>query len=107
MKGIVFSEFQEFVEQRFSPDDYDWIVEQNELSTGGAYTAVGTYDHHEFISLAQSLSARVDLSVADLVFEFGRYLFNRFYELYPELFYESTSAFGLLGYSEDERPLQR
>ncbi|MBA1333177.1 heme transporter CcmB, partial [Candidatus Endoriftia persephone str. Guaymas] len=44
MKGIVFSKFIEFVEERFSPEMADDIIESSDLPSGGAYTSVGTYD---------------------------------------------------------------
>ena len=42
MKGIVFTEFLEFVEDQMGPDMVDTIIDDCELSTGGAYTGQGT-----------------------------------------------------------------
>ena len=43
MKGIVFTEFLEMVEDKFSFDVVDTIIEQSELESGGVYNAgVGT-----------------------------------------------------------------
>jgi hypothetical protein len=47
MKGVVFTEFLEMVEDRFSPDMADRIIEGAGLASGGVYTTVGTYDHRE------------------------------------------------------------
>jgi len=44
MKGIIFTEFLEMVEDRFSPEIADRIIEAADLPSGGAYTAIGTYD---------------------------------------------------------------
>lgn len=38
MKGLVFVEFVEFVEDRFSLETVDRIIEKSSLATGGAYT---------------------------------------------------------------------
>lgn len=45
MKGIIFTEFLEMVEDRFSPEIADRIIEASDLPSRGVYTAVGTYDH--------------------------------------------------------------
>jgi len=41
MKGIVFTEFLEMVENKFSPELADRIIEGAEVPSGGVYTAVG------------------------------------------------------------------
>ena len=53
MKGVVFTEFLEMVEDRFSPEMADRIIEGAELASGGVYTTVGTYDHGEMIQLVR------------------------------------------------------
>ncbi len=45
MKGVVFTEFIEMVEDQFSADMVDDIIDDAQPPSGGAYTAVGTYDH--------------------------------------------------------------
>ena len=96
MKGIVFCEFVEMVEQEFSPELADEIISGVQLESGGAYTAVGTYDHHEMLTLVTSLSEKTGMCVPDLVDAFGRYLFGRFVELYPEFFDNVEGAFDFL-----------
>ena len=78
MKGIVFCEFVEMMEQEFSPEVADEVISGVQLESGGAYTAVGTYDHHEMLTLVTNLSEKTGMSVPDLVDAFGRYLFGRF-----------------------------
>ncbi|MEM0912514.1 MAG: heme NO-binding domain-containing protein, partial [Pseudomonadota bacterium] len=53
MKGIVFDEFTEMVEEVFGDDMLDDILDENadKLSSGGAYTSVGTYDHNDLVTL--------------------------------------------------------
>lgn len=86
MKGIVFTELIEMIEARFSPNLSDEVIDQCDLPSGGAYTAVGTYDHAELVLLVRKLSELTEISVPDLVKEFGRYLFGRFLVLYPQFF---------------------
>ena len=96
MKGIVFTEFLEMVEDRFSPQVADRIIEASNLASGGAYTAVGTYDHHEIVQLVTELSNVTGIGVPDLLRAFGRHLFGRFVVGYPQLFAAATSAFAFL-----------
>ena len=97
MKGIIFTEFLEMVEEKFSPDMADKIIEASEnLSTDGAYTSVGTYHHSELIELVSHLSTEVDLDIPLLVETFGTYLFGRFVVLYPGFFEENQDTFGFL-----------
>ena len=95
MKGIVFSEFNDMVEERFSPEILDRIISTANLPSGGAYTAVGTYDHDELLRLVTRLGEVTGLATADLVKTFGRHLAGRFTSLYPAFFehVDGTLAF--------------
>ena len=96
MKGIVFTEFLGMVEDKFSPEMADKIIEASNLSTDGAYTAVGTYHHSELIELVTHLSEESDVDIPLLVKTFGIYLFGRFVEMYPSFFENNLSSFDFL-----------
>ena len=101
MKGIVFTEFLEMVESRFSFDMVDDILDDARPASGGAYTAVGTYPHDEMVALVSALSARSGLAVADLLRAFGAHLFGRFVQGYPDFFARVDNAFDFLAGIED------
>jgi hypothetical protein len=101
MKGIVFTEFLEMVESKFSPELADSIIEGTELPSGGAYTTVGTYDHSEMIKLVTCLSNETGIGPAELMQSFGLYLFERFYVLFPQYFKGINSSFHFLEQIED------
>jgi hypothetical protein len=96
MKGIVFTEFLEMVEQKFQPEMVDTIIDRSRLPSGGAYTSVGTYDHREIVELVGQLSAVTGSPVPDLVRTFGRHLFGRFTQLFPQYFEGIGSALEFL-----------
>jgi hypothetical protein len=96
MKGIVFTEFLEMVEARFSPELADRIIEAARLPSGGAYTAVGTYDHAEMWSLVVELSKALETPVPQLLRDFGEHLSGRFAAGYPAFFRAYVSVFDLL-----------
>lgn len=101
MKGIVFSEFIEMVESRFSPRLADEMIVSSELPSGGMYTAVGSYDHAEMLTLVARLSEATGIPVPELVRAFGTYLFGRFHQLYPGLFEGVSGNFDFLSQIED------
>lgn len=96
MKGVVFTEFIEMVEARFSADLADDIIEACQLPSGGAYTAVGTYDHEEMAALLGALSARTGQTVPALLTAFGEHLFPRFVQAYPVFFRDVDDAFAFM-----------
>jgi len=101
MKGIVFTEFLEMVESKFSPELADSIIEGAQVPSGGAYTSVGTYDHSEMIKLVSCLSKETGIGKAELVRSFGMYMFERFYVLFPQYFTGIESSFHFLERIED------
>jgi len=96
MKGMVFTEFLEMVEEKFSPEMAERIIESAELESGGAYTTVGTYDHHEMIALVTCLSRETGTAASVLIRAFGEHLFERFQHLFPNYFEGVSSAFDFL-----------
>ena len=96
MKGVVFTEFLEMVEEKFSPETADQIIERSELASGGSYTSIGTYDHHELLQLVTQLSTEIGVPVPDLVRAFGKHLFGRFFQGFPQFFQGVKSTFEFL-----------
>lgn len=86
MKGIVFTEFLEMVEDRFSAQIVEQLIEQTDLASGGIYTAVGTYNFQEMVALVSRLSDLVGIPVPDLLKTFGQFLLKRFTEKFPDFF---------------------
>ena len=96
MKGIVFTELFDMVEGLFGADMVDNVLDDCDLESGGAYTAVGTYDHGELLQIVGALSKRTDLPVKELVYKYGYHLFFRFHEIMPVFFEKPKSAFEFL-----------
>ncbi len=86
MKGMVFTEFFELVDDKFSIEISEQLIEMSELPTGGIYTSIGTYDSQEMKTLVSNLSKLVDVPVPDLLQTFGRHLFKRFSISFPSFF---------------------
>jgi hypothetical protein len=101
VKGIVFTEFLDMVEARFTPEVTDRMITAAAVPSDGAYTTVGTYDYHELIQLVAQLSRLTGMPIPKLVHTFGVHLFGRFVVAYPALFAGVTSTFSFLEQIED------
>jgi hypothetical protein len=96
MKGIVFTEFLEMVEDKFGDRMVDKIIDDADLPSGGIYTSIGTYNHQELLALVARLSENSQLPAPELVESFGYHLFGQFFSAYPEFFSNISSAFDFL-----------
>jgi hypothetical protein len=96
MKGVVFTEFLEMVEDKFGFETADAIVMDSNLPSGGVYTSIGTYDHQEMITLLHHLNERTQIPISDLLRNYGQHLFIRFTDLYPVFFKHAHTAFDFL-----------
>lgn len=96
MKGIVFTEFLEMVEAKFGYEMVDKIIEESSSPNNGAYTAVGTYPHHELLGLLDQLSKASAMEKSALLHAFGTYMFNSFKNGYPGFFEGFNHAFDFL-----------
>jgi len=96
MKGVVFTEFLDFVAARYGEDMVHDIIEASALPTGGAYTAVGTYNHEELATLCSALAAATGENESELVRDFGAHLSGTFSRGYPDFFSRSVSFFDFL-----------
>jgi hypothetical protein len=85
MKGIVFTEFLELVEEKFGLEMVDYIITNSDLESNGIYTTVGTYSFSEMLQLLQHLSKKTDISIDNLLLVYGEYFFNVIENSYPGL----------------------
>jgi hypothetical protein len=96
MKGIVFTELLEMVENRFSIETGEHLLEMSDLPSKGIYTSVGTYDYREIITLVSNLSNITEVPAPLLLKEFGRHMFRVFVDRFPIFFQGINSAFEFL-----------
>ncbi len=96
MKGIVFTEFFEMVEQAHGYEMVDQLIMDNELPSGGVYTTIGTYSHQEMVTLVVDLGEKTKTPVPTLLNAFGQYLFGTFEKGYPMFFKAAANAFDFL-----------
>jgi hypothetical protein len=86
MKGIVFTEFLDHVEEALGPAMVENVVEASDLASGGVYTSVGTYPCEEMGKLIASLAKLTGRDPVSILNEFGGRLAQTFHKAYPEHF---------------------
>ncbi|WP_066758991.1 heme NO-binding domain-containing protein [Crocinitomix algicola] len=95
MKGIVFSEFLELVEDKFGLETVEQIIKECDLATGGSYTSIGTYDHKEMFEMVGVLSDIQNIPVQQLLEIYGEHFFTILAKGYPQ-FLEKNDLFSFL-----------
>lgn len=96
MKGLVFTEFLELVDEQFSFETCERVIEMSDLPSGGVYTSVGTYEPREMVALLGNLSEVTGIPPAELLEIFGRHLFRHFVAYFPVFFEGITSSLEFL-----------
>lgn len=76
MKGIVFTEFLDLVEDKFGLEMVDKIINQSDLESEGIYTSIGTYEFSEMLQLISHLSNNTSISIDDLLLVYGEHFFG-------------------------------
>ncbi|GAA3629402.1 heme NO-binding domain-containing protein [Flavivirga jejuensis] len=85
MKGIVFTEFLDLVEDKFGLEMVDEIINKSNLESGGVYTSVGTYKFSEMLQLLNHLSTNTGISIDDLLLVYAEHFFSVLKTSYPEI----------------------
>ncbi len=101
MKGVIFTEFIDLVEEKFGLDTLDQIIQGANLPNEGAYTTVGTYDHVELLRMVGQLHAISGIPVSDLAKVFGQHLFGQLAKSHKELVGRVDNVMDLLANVEN------
>ena len=82
MKGIIFTEFLEIVEDKFGLGLLEEVLEMSEDE--GIYTSVGSYDHKALVKLIINLSKKTGIDAATLQRLFGQSVFKNLLASLPD-----------------------
>lgn len=93
MKGIIFNLAQDVITSSYGEDAWDTILDAAELD--GAYTSLGSYPDSEFIAIAEAAATSLDLSVDEVVRNFGTSAMPLLAGFYPHFFtgHDTTRGF--------------
>lgn len=96
MKGIILSEFVEFLELTLGDDRAQKIINASKVESLGAYSRVGLYDYQELIQLLTQTVAETDTEADVLLDGFSDHLFKMFKRDYGVFFDGVSSAAEML-----------
>ncbi|MFA0029592.1 heme NO-binding domain-containing protein [Vibrio breoganii] len=101
MKGIIFTEFLDLVENHFGLEVLDQVLEMSEDQ--GIYTSVGSYDHKDLVKLIVNLSKTSDVPADQLQEVFGESVFKKLLATMPPAVAvaQSTNSFEFIRHVED------
>lgn len=85
MKGMVFREFIDYLENNFGLEFVDKIITKSNLPSNAAYTNVGTYHHEEMLTLITILAKELKTDASELTRAFGKHLFGVLADSHPEM----------------------
>ena len=93
MKGIIFTSFMEFSEQQLGLEFVEGMLDDLQLSSGGAYTNVGTYPTEELLEMVGYVLERHDLDPNALQQAFGEHTFGVLVARYGKLVEQFQDSF--------------
>jgi hypothetical protein len=102
MKGIVFTELLAMAEDAFGEDAVDRVIEDTDLPSGGAYTAVGNYPCAELLALVSGFAALQGTSPEALQRLFGHWMMQSFARHYPQFFEGRNGSLDMLEAIEND-----
>ena len=96
MKGIILSEFIEFIELNLGEDRAQSIIDESRVESAGAYSRVGLYDYQELLQLLSQTAVETSMEAGVLLQQFSDHLFKVFKRDYQVFFEGVTSATEML-----------
>lgn len=96
MKGIIFTEFLEMVEDRFGIEILDELTTHKGKGCPMSFTSVGNYPHEDLVGMIIVLSKRTGIALDDLLNTFGRHLYSMFQTKFPAFLEHHTDPLDIL-----------
>ncbi|MBU1667462.1 heme NO-binding domain-containing protein [bacterium] len=84
MRGLIFTELFELVEDRFGYELLDDIIVEANLPNDGAYASTGNYPFSELQTIIVKLHEHTNIPIETLLQVFGEYLFTKLFETHPQ-----------------------
>lgn len=100
MKGVLFTELLDWIEQRHGVVVLDEILLEAGLPHGGAYTSAGTYDWTEFAAILASACRHTGLPASEVARAYGMHLFSVFATEHGDLVARADDALSCLAMVE-------
>lgn len=90
MKGVIFNILEDFVNEKYGDYFFDALLEKITLRSDGVFVGPGTYPDEDFETLFEAIIKQQNLNTTETLRAFGKYLFFKLMDLYPD--YITTDA---------------
>lgn len=100
MKGVVFVELLELLDDRFSMEFTEKVIEVARVPSAGAYNALGQFDHRELLALMEAYESCSHDNPTPIYRELGQRLVTRCITEFPTLFRTDSCLSDTLGHME-------
>lgn len=77
MKGVLFTEFMEMVEEKWDLKMVDDLIIESDDPEEGAYSSTMYYKHENLVKLVVTLHEKTGIPLKDLLVTYGKYLFPK------------------------------
>ena len=101
MKGVIFTEFIEVVEENFGYEMINLIIDKVQDPEEGAYTSVKDYSHLNLVNLVVALHEETKIPLSEVLIFFGTHLFPKLAKRHPQIIKDFDNSFDLLEKIED------
>ena len=101
MKGVVFRELIEMIEDQYGLDVLDQVIENAKLESGGAYTSVGDYADEEIELILRELNTITGVDTKQLLAAFSGCFFRLLNLSYSKFFKMHNCALRFLASLDD------
>lgn len=96
MRGVIFTELIEFMEDNLGFDLADSVVAGANLEAGGVFSQGGNYPFDELVKIVVSLSKKTGKDINELLTIFGEHLFVKLVGIYGKDIDKYTSTIDLV-----------
>lgn len=83
MKGIIFNLLEDMIVEKWGDDVYEDILATTALQSKDPFVAPGTYPDADLMALVMAVSKRFNMTVPDVLRNFGRFCLPKLLERYP------------------------
>ena len=101
MRGVVFTELIEFVEEKLGFEIADKMLSDAKLSHGGIFTQGGNYPFEEMVQLLTALSKLTGKHPNELLEIFGEHLFHVLVKIYSKDIKENQNSLDFIDSVEE------
>ncbi len=101
MRGVIFTELIEFVEEALGYEVADKMIEKAKLDNGGSFSQGGNYPFDQMVKMLTALSEITQKTPQELLFIFGEHLFTVLVKLYGKDIKKGGSALDFIDSVEE------